>query len=48
MDGYRVGFYDCADGDAEISAGFPELKERQHYGTCEERSKGMVCDIEND
>jgi hypothetical protein len=27
---------------------FPELKEGEHYGTCEERSVGLVCNIEHE
>jgi hypothetical protein len=26
----------------------PELKEGKHYGTCEEKSVGLACDIEHD
>lgn len=48
MRAYTSGFNACNDEGNEISTGMIELEKGQHYGTCEETSKGMACDIEND
>lgn len=48
MDGYEEGFNNCNDEGNEISTDMYELPKGQHYGTCEQLSKGMACDIEND
>lgn len=36
----------CEGHNYENLSGFPELDDDQCYGTCEERSQGLVCDIE--
>lgn len=36
----------CEDHIYEDISEFPELEEGKCYGTCEERSVGLVCDIE--
>jgi hypothetical protein len=36
----------CEGHNYENISGFPELEEGQCYGTCEERSIGLTCDIE--
>ena len=48
MRGYHQGFRDYAGPDAQDTSDFPELPKGQHYGECEERSKGLACDILND
>lgn len=39
---------ECRDQHLEKTANVPELPSNQHYGTCEEDSKGLACDIMND
>lgn len=36
----------CEGHNYEDISDFPELEEGKCYGTCEERSVGLVCDIE--
>lgn len=51
MEGYHDGFENCSVGEGAYSqdtSDFPELKEGEHYGECEERSVGLVCDIESE
>lgn len=48
MIGYEDGFNNGNDEGNEISTKMPELDKGQHYGVCEETSKGMACDVEND
>ena len=51
MNGYSDGFDHCSSGVGAYSqdtSNFHELKEGEHYGACEERSVGLVCDIEDD
>jgi hypothetical protein len=50
MDVYHDGFDDCLNGVGAYSqdtSNFGELKKGQRYGTCEERSVGLVCDVEH-
>jgi hypothetical protein len=50
MDGYHDGFDDCSSRVGSYSqdtSDYPELKEGERYGACEERSVGLVCDIED-
>jgi hypothetical protein len=51
---YSSRFYidmdDCSSGVgaySQYTSDFPELKEGERYGACEERSVGLVCNIEN-
>ena len=46
MNGYEDGFNACNDKGYENTSNFPELDQGERYGTCEERSIGLVCDIE--
>ena len=46
MNGYENGINACNDKGYENTADFPELDQGESYGTCEERSVGLVCDIE--
>ena len=46
MNGYENGFNAGNDKGYENTADFPELDQGESYGTCEERSVGLVCDIE--
>jgi hypothetical protein len=48
MNGYHQGFKACADPGAQDTSNFDELPLGQHWGECEERSVGLVCDITND
>ncbi len=48
MNGYHQGFKACAGPDDQDTSDFPDLLKGQHYGECEERSVGLVCDILND
>jgi hypothetical protein len=47
MNGYHQGFKTCAGSEAQDTSDFPELKPGEHWGECEERSVGLVCDILN-
>jgi hypothetical protein len=47
MNGYHQGFKACAGPEAQDTSDFPELKPGEHWGECEERSVGLVCDILN-
>ena len=46
MNGYEDGFNACNDKGYENTSNFPELDQGERYGRCEERSIGLVCDIE--
>lgn len=39
---------ECHDQFLERTNNLPELPSNQHYGECEQDSKGLACDILND